>query len=85
VRIACTERRPQMATMKPGAMATLALDEKRTGEIIPLNYAMSLKMRTENLEMVDEKNTLIKYLNSTEIIVACEWGLSSIGDFNLIE
>lgn len=50
--IICPDRRPQMATVRPGVMPSPALDGRRAGEIIRESLPDKLPGRTELLEKI---------------------------------
>jgi electron transfer flavoprotein alpha subunit len=67
--IVCPEKRPQMATVARGVFPKPELDEKRTGEIIPLDVPNDLPRRVQTLEVVREESEGVS-LESAPIVVA---------------
>lgn len=80
IKIACPERRPQMATMNPGVMTRPAPDKQRKGEIIRLEIGEEPELKVETLEMVEEEPSGVT-LEDADVIVAGGWGLSACGNF----
>jgi electron transfer flavoprotein alpha subunit len=82
LKIICPDKRPQMATVKPGIFPP-AEPVKRKGEIIPVNIegeAPSLDI-VEVVEEQKDANTL----EEARVIVAGGWGLSSLGGFAAVK
>ncbi len=69
ISIVCPERRPQMATVAKGVFPTPALDDGRTGEVVPLDVPADLPRRIQTLEVVREEPEGVP-LESASIIVA---------------
>ena len=69
ISIVCPERRPQMATVAKGVFPTPALDDGRTGEVVPLEVPTDLPRRIQTLEIVREEPEGVP-LESASIIVA---------------
>ncbi len=69
ISIVCPERRPQMATAAKGVFPTPALDDDRTGEVIPLDVPDDLPRRIQTLEIVREEPEGVP-LESAPIVVA---------------
>jgi electron transfer flavoprotein alpha subunit len=67
--IICPERRPQMATVAGGVFPNPEADERRTGEIIPLDIPDGLPHRAQTLEVVREEPEGVP-LESAPIVVA---------------
>lgn len=83
VKIACPEKRPQMATVKPGMMEKAGKDEKRQGQIVQEKFELKPKeMRARTLEMVEEKPVGIP-LEEAETVVSVGWGVQSAANLNL--
>lgn len=78
VKIACPDKRPQMATMKPGMTEKPKKDETRKGHIIREKFEprpADLKART--IEIVEEKPVGIP-LEEAESVVSVGWGMQSL-------
>lgn len=84
LRIACPERRPQMATVNPGVLARRTPDEQRKGEVIRFETDIEPEPNVETLEMVEEEPSGVA-LDDAEVVVAGGWGLSSCGSFQPVE
>jgi len=69
ISIVCPERRPQMATVAKGVFPTPELDDRRTGEIVPLDAPTDLPRRIQTLEIVREEPEGVA-LESAPIVVA---------------
>jgi len=69
ISIVCPERRPQMATVAKGVFPTPALDDDRTGEVVPLDMPTDLPRRIQTLEIVREEPEGVP-LESAPIVVA---------------
>ncbi|NIN63219.1 MAG: electron transfer flavoprotein subunit alpha [Anaerolineae bacterium] len=67
--IVCPERRPQMATVARGVFPMPALDESRTGEIVPLDVPDGIPGRIRTLEVILEEPRGVP-LESASIVVA---------------
>jgi electron transfer flavoprotein alpha subunit len=67
--IICPERRPQMATIARGVFPKPELDEKRRGELLPLDVPEEIPRRIQTLEIVREEPEGVP-LESAPIVVA---------------
>ncbi|MBM2824940.1 MAG: Electron transfer flavoprotein alpha/beta-subunit [Dehalococcoidales bacterium] len=78
LKIICPEKRPQMATVKPGLFPP-ALPLLRKGQVIPVK----MEGKTSRLEIVEvvEERQESAILEEAEVIVVGGWGLSSLGGF----
>jgi electron transfer flavoprotein alpha subunit len=82
LKIICPEKRPQMATVKPGILSP-AEPEKRSGEVItvePEDKAPTFEV----VEVVEEQEETLP-LERAEVVVAAGWGLNSSGGFQAAE
>ncbi len=82
LKIICPQKRPQMATVKPGIFPPLE-PKKRSGEIVPVQVedkASSLEI----VEIVEEREETAS-LEQAEIVVAGGWGLNSLSGFQAVE
>jgi electron transfer flavoprotein alpha subunit len=85
IRIICPEKRPQMATVRPGIMEAGTPDFSRSGEIIVVKPEFSDKeLRSRTIEFVREE-TEGGSITDAGIIVSGGFGLESAGGFALIE
>jgi len=83
VKIACPEKRPQMATVKPGMMEKPSKDEARQGHIIREKFDLRPEdMKARTLDMVEEKPVGIP-LEEAEAVVSVGWGMQSGQNLNL--
>jgi len=69
ISIVCPQKRPQMATVAKGVFPTPALDDGRTGEVVPLEAPTDLPRRIQTLEIVREEAEGVP-LESAPIVVA---------------
>jgi len=81
--IICPQKRPQMATVKPGVFSKAVRDENRKGKIIRVKPDIGDKdfSRIETVEMVEEPPKG-KALESADIVVCGGWGMNALGDFS---
>lgn len=78
-------KNPQMATVRPGIMVPLPIDQNRKGEVktIPVN----LKPEDYRLELIEVVHEINKSVNLAEadVIVSGGFGLGKAEGFNLIQ
>ncbi len=85
VKVLFTEKRPQMAMVRPGVMEKPARDEDRKGEIISVKACIEDKdFRARTVEMVMEEPTHIPP-EEADVIVSGGWGLEAVGGFEPVE
>lgn len=85
IKIICPERRPQMATVRPGVLEAGTPDVSRSGDIIPVKSEFSDQdLRARTIEFVREESEGGS-ITDAEIIVSGGFGLESAGGFSLIE
>jgi len=85
VKIICPERRPQMATVRPGVMEKGNPVETRKGTIIPVNSGVSERdIKARSLEFIKETEDETS-IEDADIVVCGGFGLDSAGGFALIE
>lgn len=85
IKIICPDRRPQMATVRPGIMEMGKPDPSRSGTIVEVAHEISdREIRAKTLEFVrgEEAGGSIE---QAEIIVSGGFGLESAAGFKLIE
>jgi len=82
LKIICPQKRPQMATVKPGIFPPLE-PTKRSGEVIPIAVE-DKSSRLDIIEVVEEREETTP-LEQAEIVVAGGWGLSSLGGFQAVD
>jgi electron transfer flavoprotein alpha subunit len=84
--IICPQKRPQMATVKPGVFSKAVRDENRKGKIIKVKPDVRDKdfSRIETVEMVEE-SPKGKLLESADVVVCGGWGMNALGDFSKVE
>lgn len=83
VKIACPDKRPQMATVKPGMMEKPEKDGDRKGQIIREKFDLRPEdMKARTIEMVEEKPAGIP-LEEAEAVVSIGWGIQSTQNINL--
>lgn len=81
LKIICLERRPQMATVKPGIFAPME-PRKRSGEVIPVEVE-DVVSRLDIVEVVEEREETTS-LEQAEVVVTGGWGLISLGGFQAV-
>lgn len=85
VKIVCPQRRPQMATVKPGVIEKPARDETRAGQIIKVKTEIKdEEFKSRTIEIVEREPVGVP-LEEVDVVVAGGWGLNSAGGFNLVE
>ena len=85
VKIICPERRPQMATVRPGIMEKGQPDSSRRGEVVTVIPDFSEDdFAAKTLELVEEERQGGS-LEDADIIVSGGFGLYSSGGFGFIE
>lgn len=85
LKIICPERRPQMATVRPGVMEKGEPDHSLRGEIVSISPDIrDDDFKAKTLGMVHEEVEGIS-LDDADIIVSGGYGLYSAGGFKLIE
>ncbi len=85
VKIICPERRPQMATVRPGVMEMGKPDKNRRGVVIPVAAGVSEKdIKSKTIEFIRDSSEDIS-IEEADIIVSGGFGLDSAGGFALIE
>lgn len=84
--IICPQKRPQMATVKPGVLSKAVRDENRRGKIIKVKPDIGDKdfSRIETVEVVEEPPKG-KPLESADVVVCGGWGMNALGDFSKIQ
>jgi len=82
--ILCPDYRPQMATVRPRVMKRGVRDEKRTGEIVHVQFEGSTS-RTKVLDTVKEVSGISVNLHEAEFIVAGGRGAAGEKGFKLLE
>jgi electron transfer flavoprotein alpha subunit len=81
--IVCPSRRPQMATVRPRVMKIAAPDESRAGEVIRVDDAGPIEIRTRLVEAVREVSDKVD-LAGAEVIVTGGRGLGNAEGFDLM-
>ena len=85
IKIICPERRPQIATVRPGVLDMGTADASRTGEIVFIKPEFTDRdIRANTVEFVREESE-VGSITEAEIIVSGGFGLESAGGFSLIE
>ena len=79
--VVCPNRRPQMATVRPGVFKKSMRNESRMGNIVKVDVDISEDdLRARTIEMIEEKPNE-KPLEGAEIVVAGGWGMRAVGGF----
>jgi electron transfer flavoprotein alpha subunit len=82
--IMCQNARPQMATVRPRVFKRAALDEKRTAQIIKVDFKKEgVSSRTKLLNFVEDISETIK-LDEADIVVSGGRGLGKPENFKLL-
>ncbi len=80
--IVCPEHRPQMATVRPGVMKALDIDENRNGQLIEVNYRPDI---SENVEILNEVNEeAAETIADAPIIISAGRGIGSHKNMALV-
>ncbi|HWR98646.1 MAG TPA: electron transfer flavoprotein subunit alpha [Candidatus Methanoperedens sp.] len=83
--IACPDRRPQMATVRPKVFRTGVADPARAGEIVVRrDWEGALRSRTKVVELLEEVIQTVS-LADADVIVAGGRGMGSAENFQLLE
>ena len=82
LKIICPERRPQMATVKPGIFPP-PQPRRRNGEVIAVEIE-DKPSRLDIVKVVEEKEEAAS-LEQARVVVAGGWGLSSLEGFSAVE
>jgi len=83
--IICPEKRPQMATVRPGVMKKLQKNEERKGEIIDIKINISENdIRTKIFDIIKEAKGKLN-IEEAKIIVSGGRGLGGPAGFKLIQ
>lgn len=82
LKIICPQKRPQMATVKPGIFSP-AERKKRSGEIIPVEVE-GRASRLDIAEVVEEPEETTS-LEQAEVVVVGGWGLNALGGFQAVD
>ena len=84
--IICPQKRPQMATVRPGVLPKGVRDENKKGKIIRVKPDVTDEDfgRIETLDMVEEPPKG-KSLESADIVVCGGWGMNALGDFSKVQ
>lgn len=84
--IICPQKRPQMATVKPGVLPKAVRDENRKGKIIRVKPDVRDEdfSRIETVEVVEEPPQG-KSLESADVVVCGGWGMNALGDFSRVQ
>ena len=85
IKIICPQKRPQMATVKPGVFDLPLKKEHRDTEVIEVPAQISDKcFRAETIEVHTEKATS-QPIEEAEVVVAVGWGVYSMGNLELVK
>jgi electron transfer flavoprotein alpha subunit len=82
--IVCPEKRPQIATIARGVFPKPALDENRSGKILPVAPPQGIEIRVQTLEVVHLEPKGVP-LESAPVVVAGGAGAGSIEGWQEIE
>lgn len=82
LKIICPEKRPQMATVKPGVLPPPE-PGKRSGQVISVPVEDSVS-RLDIVEVVEQQKEAAD-VEQAEVVVVGGWGLSCLGGFQAVE
>jgi electron transfer flavoprotein alpha subunit len=82
--IICPRKRPQITTVARGVFPITALDENRSGEVLPVDPPQGIKNRVQTLEVVHVEPKGLP-LESAPVVVAGGAGAGSIEGWQEIE
>jgi electron transfer flavoprotein alpha subunit len=82
LKIICPEKRPVMATIKPGIFPP-AVPQRRSGQVI----SVPVEDRASRLEIIEvvEQQKEVAGLEQAEVVVVGGWGLYSLGGFQAVD
>lgn len=82
--IVCRNKRPQMATVRPGVMKTYPKDRTRTGEIIEFTRSEPTPLR---IRVIERRETLVnlEVLQRAEIIIAVGMGVAQLRNIEILQ
>jgi len=77
------QKRPQIATVKPGVLSKAVRDENNKGEIVRVKFRLKDEdfSRIETIEVVEERPKG-KPVESADVVVCGGWGMNALGDFS---
>ena len=84
ISIICPERRPQIATVARGVFPMPALDEKRTGMVLPVEPPQGVYLRVQTLEVIQIEPEGVP-LETAPVVVAGGAGAGSIEGWQEIQ
>ncbi len=85
ITIICPQKRPQMATVKPGVFDLPARKTGRKAEIVRILPQLNDKyFRARTIEVREVRPPALA-LAEAEVVVAVGWGVYSLGDLKLVE
>lgn len=81
--VVCSEKRPQIVTVKPGILPKPERNEDNKGEIVRVKPRLRADdfSRMETVEVVEETAEGIP-LEPAEIVVCAGWGMNALGDLS---
>ncbi|MEJ5257670.1 MAG: electron transfer flavoprotein subunit alpha/FixB family protein [Fervidobacterium sp.] len=83
--IICPDRRPQMATIRPGIFPLPSMDANRKGETILFNPKITREDLKVSIERIVKKVRTVKDITAEKIIIAGGRGIGSKENFELLE
>ncbi len=84
VDIICPERRPQMATVKPGVFVVSHERKNAQGQVVKIAPRLSDRLfRARTVEIRDEAECDLP-IEEAEVVVAAGWGVNSLGGMDLV-
>ena len=84
VDIVCPERRPQMATVKPGVFVVPPEKADARGQVVRITPRLSGRLfRARTLEIRDEAESE-QPIEQADVVVAAGWGVNSLGGMDLV-
>jgi len=84
VDIICPQRRPQMATVKPGVFVVPHGKKHRQGQIVKVSPQLEDRLfRARTLEMTEQEGSELP-VEEADIVVAAGWGVNALGNMDLV-
>lgn len=82
--IVCKEHRPQMSTVRPGVMRSLAADSARKGEIVEITVPFKKeKFKVKLISSVKEKAEMVDIANA-KILISCGRGMGNADGLKVV-
>jgi electron transfer flavoprotein alpha subunit len=84
VDIICPQRRPQMATVKPGVFVVPHGKKHRRGHIVKVSPKLEDRLfRAKTLEVTQHETTELP-VEEADVVVAAGWGVNALGNMDMV-